>query len=50
MFDTTSGPVPLMVQGHHLVVSAPKPDGGREIVEVYELSNDSTVTLGGTTP
>ena len=47
VFDTTSGPVPLTVQGHHLVVSAPKPDGGREVVEVYELSNDSTVTLVG---
>jgi hypothetical protein len=47
VFDTTSGPVPLTVQGHHLVVSAPKPDGGRDIVEVYELSNDSTVTLVG---
>jgi hypothetical protein len=47
VFDTTSGPVPLTVQGHHLVVSAPKPDGGREVVEVYEISNDSTVTLVG---
>jgi hypothetical protein len=47
VFDTTSGPVPLTVQGHHMVVSAPKPDGGRQIVEVYELSNDTTVTLVG---
>jgi hypothetical protein len=47
VFDTTSGPVRLTVQGHHIVVGAPKPDGGRDIVEVYELSNDSTVTLVG---
>lgn len=47
VFDTTSGPVTLTVQGHHLVVGAPKPDGGRQIVEVYELSNDTTVTLVG---
>jgi hypothetical protein len=47
VFDTTSGPVTLTVQGHHIVVSAPKPDGGRDIVEVYELSNDTTVTLVG---
>jgi hypothetical protein len=47
VFDTTSGPVTLTVQGHHIVVGAPKPDGGRDIVEVYELSNDSTVTLVG---
>jgi hypothetical protein len=47
VFDTTSGPVPITVQGHHVVVSAPTPDGGRNVVEVYELSNDSTVTLVG---
>jgi HAMP domain-containing protein len=47
VFDTTSGPVRLTVQGHHIVVGAPKPDGGRDIVEVYEISNDSTVTLVG---
>jgi hypothetical protein len=47
VFDTTSAPIPLTVQGHHIVVSAPKPDGGRDIVEVYELSNDTTVTAVG---
>jgi hypothetical protein len=47
VFDTTSSPVPLTVQGHHVVVSAPKPDGSRDVVEVYELSNDTTVTLVG---
>lgn len=47
VFDTTSGPVRLTTQGHHVVVSAPKPDGRRDVVEVYELSNDTTVTLVG---
>jgi hypothetical protein len=47
VFDTTSAPVSLTVQGHHFVVSAPKPNGTRDVVEVYELSNDTTVTLVG---
>ena len=47
VFDTTSAPVTFTVQGHHVVVGAPKPDGGRDIVEVYELSNDTTVTAVG---
>jgi len=45
VFDTTSHPVTLTLQGHHIVVSAPNATGTREIVEVYELSNDTTVTL-----
>ena len=45
VFDTTSHPVTLTLQGHHIVVSAPNANGGREIVEVYELSNDTTVTV-----
>lgn len=47
VFDTSTAPVAFTVQGHHVVVSAPKPDGGRDIVEVYELSNDTTVTIVG---
>ena len=45
VFDTTSRPIELHVRGHHVVVSAPRPDGARSIVEVWELSNDTTVTL-----
>ena len=45
VFDTTSNPVALTLQGHHIVVSAPNANGAREIVEVYELSNDTTATL-----
>lgn len=47
VFDTTSRPVPLTIQGHHIVVGAARPDGLRDIVEVYELSNDTTVTVVG---
>jgi len=44
VFDTTSGPVPIRTAGHHIIVSAPRGDALREIEEVYELSNDSSVT------
>lgn len=44
VFDTTGGPVPIRVAGHHFVVTAPRPDGRREVAEVYDLSNDSSVT------
>jgi hypothetical protein len=47
VFDTTSTPIPLTVQGHHLVVAAPRPTGARDIVEVYEVSNDTIVTVVG---
>ena len=47
VFDTSSHPVTLGIQGHHIVVSAARPDGARDVVEVYELSNDTTVTLVG---
>lgn len=45
VFDTTSHPVTLTLQGRHVVVSAPNATGSREIVEVYEISNDTTATL-----
>lgn len=47
VFDTTSRPVELHVRGHHVVVSGPRPDGLRNIVEVWELSNDTTATVVG---
>ncbi|MEP6990791.1 MAG: hypothetical protein ABJA80_07685 [bacterium] len=47
VFDTTTRAVDLNVRGHHVVVSAPRPDGARNIVEVWELSNDTTVTIIG---
>lgn len=44
VFDTTSAPIPIHVRGRHIVVAASQEDGKREIVEVYELANDSSVT------
>lgn len=45
VYDTTSHPIPLRVRGRHLVVSAPAATGLRSVVEVFELSNDTSVTL-----
>jgi hypothetical protein len=47
VFDTTTHPVHFTVQGHHLVIGAPRPTGLRDIVEVYEISNDTVVTAIG---
>lgn len=44
VFDTTSGPVPIRVAGHHVVVSAPNVDGLRDVLEVYELENAGVLT------
>lgn len=41
--DTSSAPVPIRVRARHLVLSAPR-DRQRTVLEVFELSNDSTVT------
>ncbi len=45
VFDTTSGPVSIQVGGRHIIVAAPGPGGTRPVGEVYDLQNDSTVTL-----
>jgi hypothetical protein len=45
VFDTTSGPVSIQVGGRHIIVAAPGPSGTRPVGEVYDLQNDSTVTL-----
>ena len=44
VFDTTSGPVPIHVVGHHVIVGSPDGRGDRQAVEVFELQNDSSVT------
>lgn len=44
VFDTTSHTVPLVIRGRHLIVSRPASDGARTVTEVFELSNDSSVT------
>lgn len=53
VFDTTSGSVNIKVGGRHLIVGAPQANGRRPIGEVFDLQNDSTVTLvarNGSTP
>jgi hypothetical protein len=45
VFDTTSAPIDIHVAGRHLIVGAPQPNGRRPIGEVYDLENDSTVTV-----
>ncbi|MES2178749.1 MAG: hypothetical protein V4550_12890 [Gemmatimonadota bacterium] len=47
VFDTTRHAIEFSVRGHHIVVSGPRPDGDRDVVEVWELSNDTTVTVLG---
>jgi hypothetical protein len=49
VFDTTSREVPIRVRGRHLVVGAasPRDPDRRSVLEVYELSNDSSVTRVG---
>ena len=47
VFDTTTHPVRYTIQGHHLVIGAARPTGLRDIVEVYEVSNDTVVTAIG---
>jgi hypothetical protein len=44
VFDTTSSPVHIRTLGRHIVVSVSSVNGQRTIVEVYQLSNDSTLT------
>lgn len=44
VFDTTSRRVPMSLRGHHVVVSAADANARRSIVEVYDLSNDTSVT------
>lgn len=45
VFDTTSRAVPITVRGRHVIVSSPRTDERRDVVEVYEITNDSSVTL-----
>ena len=44
VFDTTSGHVPMSLRGHHVVVSAADANAQRSIVEVYDISNDTSIT------
>lgn len=48
VFDTTAPPYPVRVAGRHFVITAPDSGDRRRVIEVYELSNDSTLTVMGT--
>lgn len=45
VFDTSSVARTAALRGRHVIVSAPDSAGQRAIVEVFELANDSSVTL-----
>jgi hypothetical protein len=45
VFDTTSHALALTLRGRHLIIAGPGQDGLRTIVEVFEVSNDSSMTL-----
>ena len=44
VFDTTSRPITITQRGRHIVVSAPTANGTRSVIEVFELSNDTSMT------
>ncbi len=44
VYDTTSGPVPVSVRGRHVIITAPDTGKTRAVIEVYELSNDTSLT------
>lgn len=47
VYDTTSRALPMHVRGRHIIASAPATTDMRTIIEVYEISNDSSLTLVG---
>jgi hypothetical protein len=50
VYDTTTSDIPITVRGRHLVVSAADAENRRTIMEIFELSNDTTVTRVSPTP
>ena len=50
VYDTTSTPIPVTVRGHHVIITAPDTGKARNVIEVYELSNDTSVTRVAGTP
>lgn len=45
VYDTTSAPLPITVRGRHIIFTAPDTAAPvRTVIEVYELSNDSSLT------
>lgn len=52
VYDTTSGPMALDVRGRHVIVGTLDSTGRRPVVEIFEIANDTTLTLvaNGDTP
>lgn len=50
VYDTTSAPLPINVRGRHVIVTAPDTGKGRIVLEVFELSNDTSITRVAGTP
>ena len=44
VYDTTSVAIRVRVAGRHVVVSAPDARGRRDVLDVYELQNDTVLT------
>jgi hypothetical protein len=44
VYDTTTAPIPISVRGRHVIVTAPDTGKMRNVIEVFELSNDTSVT------
>jgi hypothetical protein len=45
VYDTSSATGRVRARGQHLIVARPGPGGTREILEVFELANDTSVTF-----
>jgi hypothetical protein len=50
VYDTTSAPIPISVRGRHVILTAPDTGKMRNVIEVFELSNDTSVTRVAGTP
>ena len=47
VFDTSYAHGIIQLAGHHVIVGAPEANGNRQVGEVFDLQNDSTVTVVG---
>jgi hypothetical protein len=47
VFDTSSSRGVITLAGHHVVIGAAEANGNRQVGEVFDLQNDSTVTIVG---
>ena len=45
IYDTTSRSFGLTIRGRHVIVGQPNVDGSHDVIEVYEITNDSGITL-----